>query len=942
MRMKIATWAAVMAALALDANATEYTLVENGKPNARIQSNPTPSAQEFKAVTELQNCIQKISGAKVNRNTAPGVIYRTFRGEDKNVVEIMPVTLENGCGILPEKAIRKLKETSSPDAFYILSENSPEYGKSIFIAGKTPEAVLYGTYAFIEDYLGVRFFHAGPEGEYCPREKSIRLKEIDDFRMPWAKTRKMSCWSGSVKPWEMKDVENWLTRRGYQWDINHNYSNLSRETLDHAACGNLKLMGGGHLTFKLAVPDSLFKTCPELFPLQNGNRVCKERSQRCLSNPEVKKKVVDYILRHIAYYDGSFCINFHDSTNGWCECEKCIQYGTGRDGKYSLSNVTHRFTVEVAEAVLKKNPKADLSFLVYSDYRNPPAIPLKFPSSLLCMYCPHQRCYVHPLDDRNSECNAKFLKQFLAWEKLCPRMGIFDYYAYSQSPYCPLEYTLAKDMKFYRDMKLDTWKDDCTNKALPIPASNWQFYYAASKLLWNADLDIDKLMDEAYTLYYGPAAVPMKKYHACRRQLWEAAPGHASYGGPKRYAYCLTVPGAEKRLTGYLDEAEKLAEKDPVVLKRIAADRGFLKEFWIAEAEKMKKSMNSSSLIPVAKRTGAVKIDGILEEDAWRSAPFVTPFKTLNDKTDPVEETRVKVLYDNDAWYIGIEAMTEHAWSKLVADVKTRDGEVWKDDCVEIFLVPPASEYYHWIVNSIGTIYDAQTRNTAFESKAEVKTRVLKDRYVVEMRIPVKPMGKDSLRDGDVWQLHFCRDCQNLQPPKTSETSTIDGIPPHEQTQFHRAPTGISVLFNPGFSKMQKVPENQKKAIFSDQFPDGWGASNAKLVTGPDHTNSIELKDVVYTYLHLPENGKPTKVSGEILVSGKGKMIVTLSGCIRKAGDKRGFGHEKKEQIAEFALTEKPAAHKLEFETEADSRYYIYFQVRGGSAVIRNISLARP
>ena len=931
---------AISAASVLGCSAAEFTLVENGKPNVWIQMNPVPSAQEYLAATELQTYIKKISGANVKRKTTPGSISRMAASTSKDTVEIMLVTLENGKRILPEETVRKLEKSSSAEAFHLFGEDSPQSGKTVYIAGKTPGALLYGAYAFLEDYLGVRFFHAGPEGEYCPKKKTIRLEKIDDFREPWLKTRRMSCWSGSVAPWKMEDVETWLTRRAYHWNINHNYNDLTRKKLDHAAGGNLRIGGGGHLTFELSIPKRLFQSRPELFPLQKGKRVCNERSQRCLSNPEVKKMVTDYIARHTAY-GASFRINFHDSTDGWCECPSCIRYGTGPDGKYSLSNLAHRFTVEVAQEVRRRNPDAELSFMSYSDYRNLPGTPLAFPQGLLCIYCPHQRCYVHALNDPKAECNASFLKQFNEWRTKTSAIGIFDYYAYSQSPYCPLEYTLAKDMRFYRDCKLDTWIEDCTNKLLPIPASNWQFYYAASKLAWNADLDIDKLFDEAYTLYYGAAAEPMKKYHAYRRTLWESVPGHASYGGPRRYAYCLTVAGAEKRLTSYLAEAEKLAGNDAVLRSRIAMDRKFLRDYWIAEAEKIRKNTTSSGMVPVSRRNSPVKIDGNLDEEAWRSAQFVTPFLTLKGKHEPVEETRVKVLYDNDAWYIGVEAMTEHAWSKLVADVRTRDGAVWQDDSVELFLAPPNAEYYHLVVNSIGTLYDARSRNTAFDSGAEIKTRTLKDRYVVEMRIPVKPMEQSAIRDGAVWQLHFGRNCRNLQPPKSAETSTLDAIPPHEQTMFRRTATGISVLADGSFTREKPVPENRRKTIFSETFPAAWGANLAKLAKRPGDKNVIELQDVIYSMLRLPRNGKATKVAGEILASGKGKITVTLSGCIRPAGDKRPFGHEKKMRVAEFPLTEKSAGHKIAFETEPDFMGYLYIRVQGGNAVIESVSLSR-
>ena len=81
-------------------SASDYTLVKNGKGNARIQGNPDPTASEFRAVTELQDAIKKISGTLLARTTMPGPVYRVFRNEGLDKVELMCVTLENGRRLL--------------------------------------------------------------------------------------------------------------------------------------------------------------------------------------------------------------------------------------------------------------------------------------------------------------------------------------------------------------------------------------------------------------------------------------------------------------------------------------------------------------------------------------------------------------------------------------------------------------------------------------------------------------------------------------------------------------------------------------------------------------------------------------------------------------------------------------------------------------------------
>lgn len=910
----------------LAVSGADYTLADNGKPNARIQSNPNPAAPEFMAVTELQEYIRKISGAHVKRTTYPGVFWRST-SDTPETVEILPVTLENGKHLLPDAVKAKLEATDNPDAFYIKSDASG--GKFIFIAGKTPQAVLYGTLAFIEDYLGVRWFHAGEEGEYCPKNKTIRLGEIDDFRQPWMAQRTMGAWTKSVLPFDFENFETWLTRSKYNWNINHAYSDKTRLQLDKATCGNKPIGGGGHLTFEQAVPKKLFAAHPEYFPLKKDKRVCEERSQRCLSNPAVQKMVIDYVTRHTAY-GGKYSISYHDSTDGWCMCPECVKMGTGdTTGKFSYTTLAHRFSSLVSEAVLKRNPDAKLTYDMYSQFRPFPDIKgFQYDKRMLGVYCPHQRCYVHAFDDPNSDCNKFFHDEFMRWKKLGTKIGFFEYYCSANSPYTPMEYVLAKDMQFFKKMNFTSWHEDCTYPDAQYPLSNWPLYWAAAKLMWNADLDIGRLMDEAYTLYYGAAAEPMKKYQKYRRELWETAPGHALYGGPKRYAYCLTVPGAEKRLLGYLEEAKKLADGDRILLKRIGNDEFFLKKYWIAGAEELKKVSAGQNHIPVAKANGKITIDGVLDEDAWRGASFVTGFKDMKTKEEPIEETRIRVLYDSDNWYVGIEAMTEHAWGKLVANTAERDGNVWQDDSVETFFQPPnTGDSFQLIVNSVGTLWDGKMhQKDQYDSKAEIKTRVLKDRYVIEMRVPIKPMGRDAIANGEVWKMHFYRNIHNLQPPNNTEGIGLDATPPHEQTRYRSAAVGKNVFMNGNFAEVAPVKENEKKNYTSPEFVKHWSGNSVGIVKGANNRNTVEMKHWMASWMDLtPARDYPQILRGEIAASGKGALDSHISGCVRKPDDKKAFGHEIKLKVIEKGvLSDKMQTFPFEVEIPPYFQGYVY------------------
>ncbi|MDX9868600.1 MAG: DUF4838 domain-containing protein [Kiritimatiellia bacterium] len=897
----------------------DYVLVKDGRSDAVIQMNPCPTAPEYRAAVELQEYVRRISGAELKRSTYPAVHARV--GGNAGFIEILPVSLTYARLLAPEAVRERLARSPCADAFYIKTD-----GDRIFIVGKNPIGALYGTYTFIEKYLGVRWLHPGADGECCPEAKTITLAGIDDFQEPAVARRYLNCYEKSVEPWTMEEVRTWQMRRKMNFTSRYHYPNRSREHLDFYACGNDPVFGGGHLTFEAAVPRKAFALHPEYFPWRDGKRVCEERSQRCLANPEVQRRVIAFVTEMTAY-GARFSVSFHDSGfEHWCQCPACMELGT-HNGTFTVANLAHRFTRLVTDAVLAKNPEAALDVDMYNVFRDLPTDPaIRYDSRVRGLYCPHQRCYVHRLEDPDSGCNAPFLRQILEWRRRIPKIGIYDYYSVAHSPYAPMEFVLAQDIRFYKRIGLENWNEDACN-ASPMMASNWQLYYVAAVMLWDAAADVDALMAEAYDAYYGPAREPMKRYHAYRRELWEGAPGHVAYGGPDRINHCLTVDGAEKRLIGYLDAAARLAGNDAALKRRIAADRDYLTRFWIAGAAKLKKIKSAQNDVPVRRFAGTLALDGALDEEAWRQAQPVTGFLTP-EGAEPTEQTRVRVLYDDRHWYVGIEAMTEKAWSALTCDAWLRDAaEICHDDSVEILLAPPESEYYHWIVNSAGVFYDAKRRDPAFDSRAEIRTRVLRDRYVIEARIPAEPMGV-KIRDGQVWRIHFWRTCTNLQPPKTHESSAPDGTGPHNAVLFRQAVVGTPVLSNGSFAECSDTPPEAlaKGSLSGARFPVGWGGTGARLIRGPHNRNQVELRGgVLYGFLQVPLSGKAGRIAGTVTASGSGKLNVWLSSCIRKPGDgKRGFGHEIRHDAGSRELSETRGALTFTVDLAPYETGYLY------------------
>ena len=74
-------------------------------------------------------------------------------------------------------------------------------------------------------------------------------------------------------------------------------------------------------------------------------------------------------------------------------------------------------------------------------------------------------------------------------------------------------------------------------------------------------------------------------------------------------------------------------------------------------------------------------------------------------KVDPAKSTVARVLFAPKHLCIAFHC-AEADTDAIKAAVKDRDGDVYTDDCVEIFVSPDVEEegYYHFIINPAGTV----------------------------------------------------------------------------------------------------------------------------------------------------------------------------------------------------------------------------------------------
>ena len=102
----------------------------------------------------------------------------------------------------------------------------------------------------------------------------------------------------------------------------------------------------------------------------------------------------------------------------------------------------------------------------------------------------------------------------------------------------------------------------------------------------------------------------------------------------------------------------------------------------------------------------ALVLDGNLEKPFWRHAPWTEDFQDIEGeaKPKPRYRTRAKLLWDDEALYIGAELWGDEIW----AHVTERDEVVFSDNDFEIFIDPDSDThcYCEFEMNALGTMWD--------------------------------------------------------------------------------------------------------------------------------------------------------------------------------------------------------------------------------------------
>lgn len=178
-----------------------------------------------------------------------------------------------------------------------------------------------------------------------------------------------------------------------------------------------------------------------------------------------------------------------------------------------------------------------------------------------------------------------------------------------------------------------------------------------------------------------------------------------------------------------------------------------------------------------AKRlSGQFIFDGKIDDEVWRDIPSINTLYTDKKGTQASEKTIIKVIYDDEYVYFGIEGEEPNP-AGLKSDAAGSLPLVFADDDFEIYIDPyrDLSTFYRLMVNPKGTVLCSDPKGL-FTFKFEVKTSIGKNWWSAEFKIPYSEINAKQPQAGDIWGINIRRARQQAVP-FVSEWSRMRGFP---------------------------------------------------------------------------------------------------------------------------------------------------------------------
>lgn len=777
----------------------EGYLVRDGKAQADIVISKQPTRSVKVAAAEMQDILKRITGAELAIVTEPGAnvpahVYLgrsqytdamgitdkdlksdAFRmlsdekklvllGRDTDYVRREPYPRDN-TPAEQERVQKELDKMTGSTWNMFIGSDDRRYNKILDIWAPDGKGSLNAVYEFLRG-LGCRWYFPGECGEFLPKNKTVAIPKLDKTVRPDFSVRHLVFYYNEYFQASADELK---------WQLRLGLNSVPERKSAHGL-----MIVHGRKEFKEAHP--------EYYALWNGKRATEHDrwGAPCLSSEGLFNETVKYVRAQYDIYDAKVVsVGPCDSYFMLCQCDLCKGKDAperGWDGQ--LSDYVWDFVNRVAKEVYKTHPDRLVSCVAYSAYQLTPLKIDKLSPNVAVIICQARYGFHNP------ETRKRFENMVQAWTDKTPsgELSIFEYYLAGwpgRNDYdgVPVYYPrmIAQNLRFLKGKSkgdaIEVYRsrkkaDTDLRDILYVSHLN---IYTTARLYWNADLDVDALLEEYYSLHYGPAAREMKAFIEYSEANWPQM---------------VKRPEPIDKATELLAAARKAAG-DTIYGKRIEGVVEYIAPLK-AVREKVAVGRTNAPVAFAPDLSGKVVLDGKLDEAFWKDAPKYE-LKNMVTGEPPANKTSFQTVWDGNAIVFGVRCEDADMKSLRMSATKDEDANIFNDDAVELLLETGARSYYQIVVNPAGYMADIDRANrvdTKWTSSATATAFRGDNYWSVEVRVPVAgpnaatidPLnglaGEKPTEDAP-WYFNVCRQRKREVNPEMS------GFSHTGKTSFH-------------------------------------------------------------------------------------------------------------------------------------------------------------
>ena len=580
-----------------------------------------------------------------------------------------------------------------------------------------------GSYNAVVGFLrrqGVRWYMPGELGEVVPEQTSIALPDVDETVRPDFPIRRPYFYARRFSQYGEGDYLKWQMRLG----------------VNQAA----DLMGAGYRAHGIAHVidrEPMRINHPEYYALVNGRRATgledRDARRECLSSLGLVEANAQFCRDMFNVFDMPMVsVMPLDGFTSTCKCRYCKdepQPERGWNGQFS--NYVWSYTEQVARRVYRTHPDRKLLAMSYSTYLDAPTNVDKLPPNVMISIAQHRTKF-----RQNQSYHDRHVKLREQWLDLLTVPGhkliMYDYYLYSR-PGKRYEFTpafspraIAADYQSLKGLSLGDYMEvdtDFRTDELRARAITGLNMYITSQYWWDADQDIDALLDEYYTRFFGPAAEPMRAFIEYSENNW------------------MDLEKVEKidKVFELMAAAQDAAPEGSVYAKRIKTIADYIDPLKDRRERLSQPRDNIPRATMVTRNDSQVTIDGKLDDEAWQN---MRTYRLRDLKTGAYTDIRsyFHIFWKNGALYVGIRCKEPDMAGLNPASDVDDDTSIWGGDEVEVLIETQVHSYYQLCIAPSGALLDVSFDNgykTSWSSDAEVGVHHGEDEWTVEVRIPV-------------------------------------------------------------------------------------------------------------------------------------------------------------------------------------------------------------